>query len=178
MIKTLSLYFVLFSLIACSSVPKNNSSGPRENQLNKAYSTLYELCSKQKDLDKISFVKSVSPDLNSFLKDISKVSEKIAKTIDTWSKQDPKIQHKLDAMPPFEAQIRKNIEFETTKQIFTSSGKSLEKLLLLKQNEALSYQSALCRWMSQNEKDKLRQETLQDFTKRLSKLNQRAFDSL
>lgn len=164
-------------LLGCSSTTKNPSTPNRHSNLNEAYTVLYELASKQKDLDKISIIKTISSDINSLLKDISKTSEKLAKTLDAWAEQ-KKIQHNLSPLPTFEKQIRKEIEFTTTKKILSSSENSLEKLLLLKQNEALSYQSHLCQWISKNEKNNQRQEALQDFEKRFEKLNRRAFDLL
>ena len=179
MIKTFSLCFVLLGLIACSSVPKNSSSSPpQKNNLNEAYTTLYELASKQKDLDKIGIIKTISPEITPLLKDIAKVSGKLAKTIDAWAEQKLDVQLDHNALPQFESETRKEIEFVTTKKIIGTSGAQLEKLLILKQNEALNYQAALCRWISQNEKNELRRETIQDFEKRLSKLNRRAFEAL
>jgi hypothetical protein len=164
-------------LFGCSSTKKNSSTPNQHSNLNEAYTILYELASKQKDLDKISIVKTISSDINSLLKDISKTSEKLAKTLDAWAEQ-KKIQHNLSPLPTFEKQTRKEIEFTTTKKILSSSGSSLEKLLLLKQNEALGYQAHLCQWINHNEKNNQRQETIQNFEKRFEKLHQRAFNLL
>ncbi|MBX7156955.1 MAG: hypothetical protein K1X66_01020 [Verrucomicrobiae bacterium] len=178
MIKTLLMCFVLIiGLSACSTASKNKNYDSKKSNINEAYTILYEITSKQKDLDKISVLKDISPAVNPLLKDISKASEKLAKTLDNWTKQN-EIQNNLKSLPAFEKQTRKEIEFNTTKKILVSSGNSLEKLLLLKQNEALNYQSHLCQWISQNEKNNYRQQTLQDFKKRFEKLNQRAFDLL
>lgn len=175
----LLLLFLAGFLLACSSVPKKPSTpSSKESDLNGAYTTLYELVSKQKDLDKISIIKTISPELKPLLKDISEASEKIAKKLKAWSSKDSELQLNLKPMPFFEAQVRKEIEFDTTKKIIGSSSDTLEKLLLFKQNEALNYQSYLCRWLAQNETHAARQEELKDFERKSIKLNRRASDLL
>lgn len=169
------LLFLASFLLACSSVSKKsyiNSS--KEGDLNGAYTTLYELVSKQKDLNKIGFIKSLSPELKPLLEDISGTSEKIAKKLKTWSSEDPELHLNFNSLPSFERQVRKEIESDTTKKIIGSSKDSLEKLLLLKQNEALNYQAYLCRWLSQNETHPVRRKKLEKFEKKSIELNRRA----
>lgn len=173
----LLVLFLSILLLACSSIPKQSSLN-KESDLNGAYTILYEIVSKQKDLDKISFIKTISPELKPLLQEISQTSQKIVKKLKDWSSQDPQLRLNFHSLPTFEKQIRQEIESDTTRKIISSSKDSLEKLLLLKQSEGLNYQAYLCRWLSQNETNTVRQEKLKKFEKKLANLNRRVFDFL
>src|ERR1051325_31144 len=142
------LFTVVFALglVGCASVQeKVPFVGEKYRTRNEGYSLLYELASKQSNVDKILIVKHAHPKIAALIKEIAQTFGQGKDQLESLAQKDPRLSLKSIHLPPLEQKTRESIEATTTKTLLFASGKEFELQLLLTQVQALDYASHLAK---------------------------------
>ena len=162
------LLTVLFALgvVGCASVQeKVPFVGEKYRIRNEGYSLLYELASKQSDVDKILMVKHAQPKIAALIKEIAQTFVQEKGELELFAQKDSGLSLRSIHLPPLERKTRESIESSTTKTLLFSSGKEFELQLLLTQVQALDYASHLARSLGGQDNNKARKAFLDQFAK-------------
>ena len=135
------------------------------------YALLYELVSKQKQADLLSFIKKETPELKALLGRISDASKATANELETLAKGAPPLNLKVTQLPRMEQAARASIEKETSKEILDSKGVDLEFTMMSSQLSGLNYAAHLARALARTETNASRKAFLQRTDRRYSELH-------
>lgn len=143
-----------------------------------AYALLYELVGDEKDVSKLLIIKRERIELKTLIKEISDRSAKAHQQLETLAKSSPAINLKETGLPAAELQTRKAIAKTRGKELLTERGKDFEVLLLLSQNEALSYGAHLAQTAAAADPVAARREQLQQLSADFSQLHKKVLAML
>jgi hypothetical protein len=152
--------------IGCASVQeKIPFVGSRYRTRNEGFSLLYDLTTKQRDVDKILILKHVSDKTAKEIKEIAQTFRQAQEQFDAFARQDSSLDFKTKHLPVLEDKTRDSIQSTTTKDLLFSSGKDFELRLLLTQVQALDYASHLASVLGNQDENKGRKSFLSEFSK-------------
>ena len=150
----------------CASVQeKIPFVGARYRSRNEGFSLLYELTTKQRDVDKILILKRVSARTANEIKEIAQTFRQAQEQLDAFARQDGSLNFQTKHLPALEEKTRDSIQATTTKNLLFSTGKELELRLLLTQAQALNYASHLAGVLENQDDNKERKSFLREFSK-------------
>lgn len=141
----LALMFLAVAVPGCSAT-KTAGDQPTQAVIDRleGLMLLDGVLSKQTDLDKVTVIKTVRPEVKPILTAITKASEQGSKTVrQILGSATPKGYEPAEGLPAMEEAAREGIEAVTTRQIIFSSGNSLEFQLLYNQLQSSRYISQL-----------------------------------
>jgi hypothetical protein len=151
---------------------------PPAVEMNAGYALLYDLLSDEKNVSKLLIIKKESSELENVIKAISKHSKEACEYLETIAKRDKSLNLQTSSLPPVEIQTRELISKTKGKQLLQAKGETLEFLLLLTQNEALSYGAHLATVIAAAEPDEKRKQFLDDLSRDLAALEERVLNML
>jgi formate-dependent nitrite reductase cytochrome c552 subunit len=152
--------------IGCASVQeKIPFVGDRLRTRNEGFSLLYELTTKQRDVDKILILKHIDAKAAREIKEIAQTFRQAQEQFDAFAHQDSSLNYKAKHLPVVEDKTRDSIQSTTTKDLLFSSGKDFELRLLLTQVQALDYASHLASVLENQDDNKERKSFLSEFSK-------------
>src|ERR1041384_3343640 len=128
------LLMVVFALgvVGCASVQeKVPFVGEKYRIRNEGYSLLYELASKQSDVDKILMVKHTQPKIAALIKEIAQTFVQGKGELEHFAQKDSGLSLRSIHLPALERKTRDSIESSTTKTLLFASGKEFDFQLLL-----------------------------------------------
>ena len=135
------------------------------------YALLYELVSKQKQVDLLAYIKKETPELKALLERISDASKATANELEALAKGAPPLNLKLTQLPKMEQAARASIEKETSKDILDSKGVDLEFTMLSSQLSGLNYAAHLARSLARVESNASRKAFLQRTDRKYTELH-------
>ena len=138
-----------------------------------AYYLLYELSTKESEVDGILIIKSPRKETAALIKEIAKLSKSLTEKIETDMKADPTLRAGHSPLPVAEIRTRESIEAATRNELIFGSGKDLELRLLLTQAEAMSYLCHLAKVTQGFETEPTRIEFLKGLSKQAHDLGER-----
>jgi hypothetical protein len=167
---TLLLAVVGFAL-SCTTV-RDNRKPPMEYSFkqNEGYSLLYDLLSKQKDVDKLLIIKKEKPDVGTVIERIAATCTNAAQKLESFRTEDPSLNLEVKSLPEVEEATRASIESERTKELLFSTGRDFEVHLLLSQAEGICYGAHLAGVLAQEEKHNGRKEYMKHLSTELHDL--------
>lgn len=134
-------------LSGCSPVlkaPIGNEGDPRAaDQLDHGYAILIDLLSDEAKVSEILAIKSCSPETADILKSISKAAKDGLAKIERLSSEPPVVNPESTGLPLLETDTRNRIANQQTVLLLMAMG-SFEVRVLLTQDKACGYASALC----------------------------------
>jgi hypothetical protein len=133
---------------------------------------LYELLGQEKDVSKLLLIKRDRTELNTLVKEVSRVCGDAHKRIESWAKGDNPVNLLDQGLPNAEMETRKAISKTKGKELLTGKGAEFELRLLLSQNEALTYGSHLALVAAQHERQQDRTQYLLQLSQDLRNLQQ------
>jgi hypothetical protein len=139
------------------------------------YALLYEVASKQKRSNLLSFIKKEPPEVKALLGRISETSKATADELETLAKASPPLDLKLTQLPRIERATRDSIEKETSKDVLVSKGVDLEFAMLSSQLAGLNYAAHLARSLAAVETGPARKDFLQRTDRRYSELRDQVY---
>lgn len=139
------------------------------------YALLYEVASKQKRTNLLSFIKKETPEVKALLGRISETSKATADELETLAKASPPLDLKLTQLPRIERATRDSIEKETSKDVLVSKGVDLEFAMLSSQLAGLNYAAHLARSLAAVETGPARKDFLQRTDRRYSELRDQVY---
>jgi hypothetical protein len=164
-----SIFIIIIGALAgigCASVQeKIPFVGGRYRTRNEGYSLLYELITKQRDVDKILILKHASGRTATEIKEIAQTFRQAQERFDAFARQDSSLSFKAEHLPSLEVKARDSIQSTSTKNLLFSTGKDFELRLLLTQAQALDYVSHLAVVLEDREDNKQRALILDEFSK-------------
>lgn len=138
---------------------------------NEGYSLLYDLMSKQKDVDKLLFIKKEKPDVGTVIERIAATCTNAAQKMESFRTEDPSLNLEVKSLPSVEEATRASIESQRTSELLFSAGKDFEVHLLLSQAEGISYGAHLAKVLAEEEKHNGRKEYMMHLSKELQDLH-------
>jgi hypothetical protein len=167
--------FLALLQLGCKAVQTSPSAVPQSSATNSNYACalLYELLGDEKDVSKLLIIKRERAELNALIKEISDYTGKTHQQLQASAKSDPAINLKETGLPTAELQTRKAIAKTRAKELLTEHGKDFEVLLLLTQNEALTYGAHLAATAAAAETSTTRRQQLQQFSTALAELQKK-----
>ena len=178
------LMFLLAVLVAitlgCRSLQNSPAAIQQSTTTNShhGYALLYELLGDEKDVSKLLIIKRERAELKALIKEISDRSRKAHQQLEALAKSSPAINLKDTGLPAAEVQTRKAIAKTRGKELLTEHGKDFEVLLLLSQNEALSYGAHLAQTAAAAESVDTRRQQLQQLSADFSQLQKKVLAML
>jgi len=161
------LFVLILTLIGCRAAPEPAPHSPTpgrppDARLSNGYSLLYDLVNKERNVDKLLWLKSAPDDLAKLVKSLAATSSEATRKITAFAERDPML--KLDRLdlPPMEQATRTAIESSTRKRLLLT-GDHFATLLALKQVEAAEYGLHLAQLLSQADEDVSRRQWLEQF---------------
>jgi hypothetical protein len=139
--------------------------GARYRVRNEGFSLLYDLVTKQRDVDKILILKHVNARTERELKEIAQVFRQAQEQFDAFARQDSSLNFQVKHLPALEEKARDSIQSTATKDLLFSTGKDFELRLLLTQVQALNYASHLASVLQNQDDNKTRKSYLNEFSK-------------
>ena len=134
----------VLTIIGCASVRERIPIvGERQHIRNEGYSLLFELASKESDVDKILILKHAQAPITAEIKAIAMTFQKCRTQLEAFKKTDPSLRFQASDFPALEKKTRDAIESTTTKRLLISAGENFERELLLTQLQSLDYGSHL-----------------------------------
>jgi hypothetical protein len=137
---------------------------------NEGYSLLYELVSKNADVNKILMIKHTDRRFSAMIKEIAQTCGEAQKQLEQFREQDLHLNLTVTNLPVPERNTRKAIASTETRLLLTSSGKDFEIQLALTQIEAMNYAAHLAKVLQEQDDNELRKSYLERFSKRCSDL--------
>ncbi len=134
------------------------------------YALLYEVASKQKRTNLLSFIKQGTPELKALLGRISETSKATADELEMLAKANPPLNLQLTQLPRIERATRDSIEKETSKDVLLSKGVDLEFAMLSSQLAGLNYAAHMARSLAVVETGPARKDFLQKTDRKYSEL--------
>jgi len=161
-----------------TATSKTAGASQSETVRNEGCSLLYDLLSKQKDVNKLLLVKKETPEVKDLIEEIARTAKDAEEQLRQFAADDKTLDLKTPGLPQVEAKTRASIESARTKQLLFSSGPQFELRLLLSQAEGLSYGAHLAKVLHQQERDIRRKMFLEELSRQLERLYERTFDLL
>jgi hypothetical protein len=143
-----------------------------DQRMVEGYSLLYELMSKQRELDGIFMIKSASDATKQLARDISGTSNTAARRLEQWAKANPAHGIRQPNLPAVEVDARAKIEEQTTVSLLTA-GDDFELRLLLTQVDATNYGAALASVLAASDSNVQRAQFCTELAEQYTALNQR-----
>lgn len=174
---------VLFAPLAMATACSTSQEMPLEKldaadqRMVEGYSLLYELMSKQKELDGIFMIKSASEPTKQLARDISGTSNTAARRLEQWAKANPAHGIRQPNLPAVELDARAMIEEKTTVSLLTA-GDDFELRLLLTQVDATNYGAAIASVLAESDSNEQRAQFCTELAEQYTKLNERVRERL
>lgn len=163
----------LGGMIGCASQEMPLSKlDAADQRMVEGYSLLYELVSKQQDMDGIFLLKSASEPSATIIKDIASTSAMAARRLEQWNKANPAYGIRQPNLPAVEADARAKIEELTTYNLLTA-GADFELRLLLTQVDATTYGAALAMVLADSDSNVERAQFCRELAERFTEFNTR-----
>jgi len=140
------------------------------------YTLLYDLLSKESDVDKLLLIKAETPAVNTLMKNIAAACSNGAAKLEEFAQAEPTLNLKLVSLPAAELETRKSIESGRARALLFASGKELEVRLLLSQAEGMSYGAHLAAVLARREEHPARKSHLEYISEELGKLESALLD--
>lgn len=161
-------------LLACASTPSPPTDAiPQvDARLSSGYSLLHDLVMKQRGVDKILLIKSVSDPTADLIREIAQLSGQAQNRIKAYADEDDHIGLDRSALPQIEQATRDAIESATAKRLlFISPWFELD--LLLTQYEATKYGGFLARQLAKLDPSEARRQWLDQFSEGYQRQHER-----
>jgi hypothetical protein len=163
----------------CASVQAEVPAvGERYRVSNEGYGLLYELTSKERNVDKILIVKTANSHVAAEIKRIAQIFGQAHDQLDAFAKQDARLRFGTTRLPTLEKKTRDSIESQTTKELLLSSGRDFDLQLLLTQAQALQYASHLTKALDGQDGNTHRKSFLAQFSKQCEQQHQKVIQLL
>ncbi len=165
-------------MLSCQSTPAPPQPGdPLAPSLLEGYSLLFELVSKQRQVDGIFLLKSASKTTTDVVVSIAKLSQQAADQIQAFADQEAQLTLDRESLPTVERSARGAIESATTKELlFADEG--FELRLLLTQVEATRYGASLAQALMEIEKNTPRHQWLKQFKDRYARAHTDVYERI
>jgi hypothetical protein len=165
------------ALLGCSrqKSPYSNT-GDGFFELNEGYSLLYQLVSKNQDIDTLLIVKEEEGDVHVHTEKIADASARVARQLETFARLDSRLKLDLETLPWIEQRTRAAIEGTRTQNLLLSTGWRFELELLLSESEGLSYASHMAAMLAETEIHEARRAYLNVCSKEFGDLHQGTID--
>jgi hypothetical protein len=167
---------------AADAVPERAVTVSEEQQvpakvsdLQEGYALLGKLLGDEKNVSKLLIIKRERPALHDLVQNISS-SCKLAYTHLAELRGEGNLKH--DGLPVIETAARKLISKQRAKEFIVEGGKDFDLAMLVSQNEALTYASALAQALSGLEPDVAQKEWLLKLSKTLSDLQKQVYQTV
>jgi hypothetical protein len=163
----ISLFFC-----GCASVhpPVDAPREPKHQERNSFYSLLYDLASKESDVDKILLLKHPNRETAALIREIARTYQTAKHQLEHFAGHDPSIHLKETQLPSSEQKTRDAIDSAMSKRLLAAKHADFETLLLLSQAESLRYATYLAKEAHKVESDNLREDYLDQFAKQCEQL--------
>jgi len=169
----------LFAGAGCASVQeKIPFVRGRYRDRNEGFSLLYDLATKQRNVDKILVLKHVNARTESEIKEIAQLFHQAQEEFDSFARQDSSLNFQATHLPALEEKTRDSIQSTTTKDLLFSTGKDFELRLLLTQVQALNYASHLANVLRDKDYNRTRKSFLSEFSKQCDQHHQKVMQLL
>lgn len=180
MFASFTLMLALLMSVGCATnpVPKARSFDASTTDRNQGYALLYTLVGKNKDVDKILAIKSVTPSTKALILDIAKLCKDAHTQLELFAKSDPTLNLQVHGLPKYEEQTREAIEATTTKRLLFVSGDLFEVRLIQTQTQSTDYLAHLALMLAKNEKNQARATYLNELSKEAGKYYTQAMNRL
>jgi hypothetical protein len=167
-----ALTLVALLAVGCHSVPSPppHAGPPALSTTNDGYSLLYELLSKQADVDKALWFRRTPVDFAVIIREVAKVSKEGAQQLAAFATADKSIQLHLTPLPNAERETRAAIEATETHLLLTTTGPVFRRRLLLSQASSMQYAQHLAGTIAKHEANAARKSALEAMAARFKTL--------
>jgi hypothetical protein len=141
--------------------------------LENGYALLFDLMGDEKDVSKLLIIKKETSELHELIKAIAVRAKVAHEDLETLGKADARLNLKDQGLPAAETATRQSISKMKGRELLAAKGTELELLLLLTQNEALTYGSNLTGLLAASESDAKRKAFLEQLAADLGDLRGR-----
>ena len=163
------------SLASCAVSPDlPTMANEQQRQLTEGYSLLYELVSKQSQVDSLFVLKTASKPCVQVVTQIAQASKDASARISSICDDDPMLVLDRASLPRVESATRDAIESATSKALLFA-GSDFEVRLLLTQYEATRYGSHLAGELAATDPNTSRGQWLEEFADQYAQLNESVF---
>lgn len=170
--------FLMALVAGCSPVlkaPIGNEGDPKAaDQLDHGYAILIDLLSDEAKVSEILAIKSCSAETADILKAISKAAKDGMARIESLSSAKPAINPESTGLPLLETDTRNRIANQQTVLLLMAMG-SFEVRVLLTQDKACGYASALCESLAVSDPNKERSQEMKDLASTFADLGTRVY---
>jgi len=142
------------------------------------YALLFKLMGDEKDVSKLLIIKKETSELHQVIKAIAERAKVAHEDLEALGKRDARLNLKNEGLPAAEEATRESISKTKARELLAAKGAELELLLLLTQNEALSYGSNLAGVLAASESDGTRKAMLEQLARDLGELRGRVLKML
>lgn len=139
-------------------------------ELSHGYSALHAMADKNRQLDKLLWVKSVTSPTEALVKRVSKVSAEAAETISDIAKTSDTIELGEDGVPAIDATARDGIESATRKTLIMGNGESFEVQLILSQIRAMQWGAQMADALAEQDPDQAHQKRMRALGEQFAQL--------
>ncbi len=139
------------------------------------YALLFKLLSDEKDVAKLLIIKKENRALHDLIKEISNVTGDAHKALEKTARA-AGINIQDQKLPLIETATRESISKVKAKELLGAKGADFQFLLLLAQNEALTYARHLALTIAKSESEAGRREFLESLAARLDQLQERVLN--
>ena len=166
---------LVLALQGCQTLQTSSPTPPESSATtsNHSCALLYELLGDEKNVSKLLIVKRERAELKALIKEVSDYTGKAHQQMEASAKSPPALNLKDNGLPAAEVQTRKAIAKTRAKELLTEHGKDFELLLLLTQNEALTYGAHLASTAAAAETSATRRQQLEQISTRLAELQKK-----
>ncbi|HVR76069.1 MAG TPA: hypothetical protein VMT52_17185 [Planctomycetota bacterium] len=164
--------------LSCTTVSDRKPPMEYSFNQNEGYSLLYDLMSKQKNVDKLLMIKKEKPDVGTVVERIAATCTNAAQKMESFRTEDPSLNLEVKSLPAVEQATRASIESERTKELLFSTGEDFEVHLLLSQAEGICYGAHLAGVLASEEKHNGRKEYMKHLSKELQDLQKSVIEIL
>ncbi|MCE9591151.1 MAG: hypothetical protein K8S99_11580 [Planctomycetes bacterium] len=163
--------------MGCQTAPQAKATQPagvdaHAVMLNEGYSLLYELCGKEKDVDKAMWLHKVDPRVEAVVKEIAQASAAAKARFEAFAAADPALRLKMRPLPKLEVSTRDAIEATQTRLLMTA-GDAFELRLLLTQTDSMQYGSHMAKVLAAQDANAERKAYLEGLSKKLDQFRDR-----
>lgn len=159
-----AVYWVL-ALLLCGCHWPGSDPEIQASELNYGYGLLYGVVSQEQDVDKILWIKNVSPELHEFIGETASLSGKVTAELESWKESDPTLILSATGLPEVEVKTRSRIAEHKTIDLLGSWGPHFERDLILTQLEALNYMAYLMETLATKDPQNSRHSFLKENSK-------------
>ena len=164
--------------VGCAPVlkaPIGNEGEPKAaDQLDHGYAILIGLLSDEAKVSEILAIKSCSPETADIIKAISKAAQDGMERIESLASAKPAISPESTGLPLLETDTRNRIANQQTVLLLMAMG-SFEVRVLLTQDKACGYASALCESLASSDPNQERSREMKDLAATFADLGNRVY---